>query len=73
MYETMHSIAHSFELIVPMEKNQSVEVAISDVSDDGGLQAMLFEILLSLVYELRQLRHGDTISVAQSAISSRSS
>lgn len=60
MYETVDSVANVRELVVFVEEYQSMEVPISDVSDDGRLQPVLLQVFLRLVHEFRQLRHRHT-------------
>lgn len=56
MHQAMHGLADLWKLLVAVEDDQCMEVAIANVSDDRGLQIMRCEVFLGLVYKFGEPR-----------------
>jgi hypothetical protein len=55
MNQSMHRFLDDFQLSVILEKNESMEIPIADVTNDGALQSHFGQILLRLVCQLWKL------------------
>lgn len=60
MDKTVNRTLDSFKFTLPIEQNQSMEVAIADMSDNSALQASFFQVLLGFVDKFWQPRNWHT-------------
>lgn len=61
MHETVDSIADLLQLVVVMEEDQRMEVAIAYMSDNRTVESRLGKIFLCLVDQLREFGYRNAV------------